>query len=332
MEKQSLTAVVVFAISAAALVGGAHATGEGSPRAPTRFDMLRAFDASLQEIPESVTTDGEGNVYVSVGNTVRRRTADGHVEVFGTLPLPIFALGVKVGADGCVYTASSSLSEVEGAFVWRICEPGAVEQFAALDPLGGPNDLAFDDEGNLYVTDPVLGQVWQVDSEGAPSVWLQHPLLAGSPAAPALVFRPLGVNGIAFDRRKRFVYLSNTDHGQIIRARVRPSRADTTSVFASHPLLRGADGIAFDDRGILMVAVNASDALVALDRRGRLSVLAQGGPLDAPSSLVFGVTAADRRRLYLTSSAFSRILGLQSGSPQPALLAGGMVREGLRLP
>jgi sugar lactone lactonase YvrE len=293
--------------------------------------VVSATFVSGQDIPESVATDDTGTVYVSNGNTVQFRPAGGAFSTLGTLPLPIAALGVKVGPDGCVYNASTSLSAVPGAFVWRLCGVDSVEVFAELDHAGGPNDLAFDDEGNLFVTDPVLARIYEITPQGEVSIFAEHPLLAGNPADPALLFRAVGVNGIAFDRQQRWLYVSNTDQGTVLRLRV-DGASHTPAVFASDLRLRGADGIAFDRSGDLLVAVNAVDSLVALDKHAQLRVLASGGLLDAPSSVAFGATSSDRHTLYLTSSAFSRTLGLQPGVPQPALLTLDVSTPGLPLP
>lgn len=292
--------------------------------------VLASF-VSGQDIPESVTTDDAGNLYVSVGNTVQVRHPGGSFGVFSTLPLPIAALGVKVGPDGCVYNASTSLTADPGAFVWRMCGAGNVEAFAELDQSGAPNDLAFDDDGTLYVTDPLLGQIWKIDEDGNPQVFLQHPLLAGNPADPALIFRQIGVNGIAFDKHHRYLYVANTDQGSVLRIDMnKPTPVPV--VFAQDARLRGADGIAFDQSGDLFVAVNAQDAFVSIDKKGRITTVASGGLLDAPSSVVFGATNQDKHALYLESSAFSRTLGLQPGTPHPALLTLRVGTPGLPLP
>ncbi|MEY4544529.1 MAG: hypothetical protein RL685_724 [Pseudomonadota bacterium] len=303
----------------------------GRPAGP-RLVFRSLLEFAAGEIPESISSDNQGNLYISVGSTIRRRTAAGVVTDFATLPASIFALGVKVGRDGCVYTASTSLEPtVAGSFVWRACEPGAAEQVVELDPAGGPNDLAFDEDDNLYVTDPVLGRVWRVDPEGEASIWVEDPLLAGNPADPALLFRPLGVNGIAFDANERFVYLANTDRGTILRVRTR-GQSRAVSVFAQDTRLRGADGVAFDRSGTLLVNVNVTDSVVSVNPGGQVRVLASGGLLDAPSSAAFGAIEGDRRHVYVTASAFSRTLGLQSGTPHPALLVADVLVPGLPLP
>ena len=308
----------------------ATAPTQARPGRALCFTTVAEF-VSGQDIPESVTTDGSGNLYISLGSSILKRTPSGTLSEFATLPLPVFALGLKVGPDGCVYAASTSLSDVPGAFVWRACAPGTAEAFAELDHAGAPNDLAFDDDGNLFVTDPVLGRVWKLDETGSPEVFVDDPLLDGNPTDPALLFRALGANGIAFDKHQRFLYVSNTDQGSIVRVNV-DGDEPTAEVFAEDPTLRGADGVGFNRAGTLYVAVNGLDALATVDRHGDVELVAQAGALDSPSSLVFGATGATRHKLYVVSSAFMRTLGLKPGTPHPALLSTHVATPGLALP
>jgi sugar lactone lactonase YvrE len=318
--------MVRFGVSAIALVLGFLGSAG--------LEELATFDPTVGQIPESVTTDHEGNLFLSWASTstIQKRTPDGTTTTFGTLPIPVFTLGVKVGPDGCVYTVSTSLTATPGAFVWRICTPGVVEQFAVLDPNGGPNDLAFDDDGVMYVTDPFLGQIWRVGRSGEARVWLRDPLLVGNPTSPALVFHAVGADGIAFDAEKKHLYVGNLDFGTIVKIGVEHGAPHDVSRFASDPRLIGADGIAFDDEGTLFVAVNAQDSLATVDPLGRVRIVDTAGLLDGPSSVVFGATHADRHTLYVASSAFSRAFGFQTGTPHPALLTKRVEREGLRLP
>ncbi len=299
----------------------------------SRLEVVATY--SIGEVPESITVDKNGNIYLSNGNTIRKRSPAGQESVFSTLPIPVFALGVKVGPDGCVYNTSVSLDPtIPGAFLWRTCVAGTIaQQFAALDQTGGPNDLAFDDHGNAFVTDPFLGKVWKVTPQGNASVWLSDPLLEGNYATPFLLFRQQGVNGIAFDESKRNLYLGNLDYGRIIRVPIRhDGEAGTPSVWVTDPRIQGADGIAFDEDGNLFVAVNGQNNLVRISPRGRVEVLFTGGLLDSPSSVAFGRRRQDDRTLYVASSAFLRTFGLQPGTPAPALLKTNVGEEGLELP
>jgi len=286
------------------------------------------------ESPESIAIDRAGSAFLSIGSTIRKRTPSGVESTFSTLPIAAFVLGVKVGADGCVYNASTSLNpSVAGAFVWRTCTAGTAQLFATLDPSGGPNDLAFDRAGNLFVTDPFLGRVYKITPGGSVGVWLQDPLLAGNPAAPVLGFHAVGVDGIAFDEDSDDLYLGNLDYGRIVRVPVRhDGSAGTPVVFAADPRLSGIDGIAFDEAGTLFAAINSQDSLVSVSKHGHIDALFAGPPLDGPASLAFGTRHGDTKTLYVVSGAFMRTFGIKPGTPAPALLSTRTRHEGLGLP
>lgn len=78
------------------------------------------------------------------------------------------------------------------------------------------------------------------------------------------------------------------------------------SVFAES--INGADGIAFDDRGILWVAANQADRIVGLNDKGR--VVAQIGDFEgigadgAPGGLLFPASIVlVGREMYITNLA-----------------------------
>lgn len=302
---------------------------------PSHGSLDTVVTYATGESPESISIDGAGNAFVSIGTIIRKRTPGGQESTFSTLPIAAFALGVKVGPDGCVYNVSTSLDpSVVGAFVWRTCTAGTTAQlYATLDPSGGPNDLAFDDDGRLFVTDPFLGRVYSIACDGTVSLWLQDAVLNGNPAAPFLGFHAVGVDGIAFDEEKENLYLGNLDYGRIIRVPIRhDGSAGTPSVVVSDPRLVGIDGIALDEAGNLFAAINGQDHLVSVSRHGKIKELAGGPPLDGPASVAFGTRHADRRTLYVVNGAFMRTFGLQPGIPHPVLLETGTPHRGLPLP
>lgn len=300
------------------------------------LQKLLALDPSLGQLPESLTVDDDGNIFMSMSNFIAKVTPDLTLSTYATLPVPPgahLALGVKVGPDDCLYTVSGAfITEPPGAFVWRICAESEVELFATLDASGFPNDLAFDEDGLMYVTDPFLGRIWRVDQNGGVEVWLDDPVLDGSPAAPVLPAHYFGVDGIAFDKHKHYLYVGNLDAGEILKIEiVHNGEPGAIETYASDPLLLGADGLAFDNQGTLYVAVNAADRLVKLDGCGNVEVIDEGPPLDAPSSLVFGTRPGDKKTLYVSSFAINRALGAVPGPPEPALLSIETAHRGLPL-
>jgi sugar lactone lactonase YvrE len=292
-----------------------------------------AFDASRAEVPESITIDHDGNLFFSLGSTIQRVGPRGTRSIWATLPISAIALGVKVGPDGCVYAVSTSLSSTPGAFVWRSCSQGSITPFAELDQRGGPNDLAFDQYGNLYVTDPFLGRVWRVTAEGTVSIWLEDPLLEGDSVAPVLGFHACGVDGLAFDWAHRHLYLGNLDFGLILKVEIRrEGRPGAVNVFSSDANLVGVDGIAFNSVGELYATINSQNAIAVINRRGESRWLLHGDALDSPSSIVFGNALWSRHTAYLLSSSFSRAYGYVDGTPRPQLQELWGVLPGLRLP
>jgi sugar lactone lactonase YvrE len=316
----ALSAVTVASTGTAAdgVVASDAITASPLARAtPPMISSLVSFDPALGELPESMTADDHGNLYVSLlGGFVRRITPDGVVVPIATLPLPSggAATGIKVGPDGLIYIASASFAaDPSAAFVWRVSpDTGAVELFATLAAEGFPNDLAFDDNGDLLVTDPFLGQIWRIDCKGQPVVWFSDPLLLGNPAKPAFVTHEFGVDGIVFDSSKRHLYLGNVDFGRILKLTLRGRRAPQLEVVAEDERLEGVDGIALDRAGTVYAAVNTQDRLATIDRRGHVAVLSDGDPLKGPSSLVFGSGRHDRKTLYVANFDISRF---QAGLP-----------------
>ena len=83
--------------------------------------------------------------------------ADGWIQQRLTEPSRLYgANGVRTGPDGRIYVAQVSGSQISAIDV----ETGAIE---AISPMGGdivgPDDLAFDSEGNLYATEITEGRV-----------------------------------------------------------------------------------------------------------------------------------------------------------------------------
>lgn len=324
------------AIAAAALASLVSLVSVRSDAAS--LTVIAPLDPSLGQLPESITADDAGDVYLSMSNIVWKVHPDGrHAPApFATLPVPAdgatFSMGLKFGPDGYLYAGSASFNPANDAsHVWRISPSGQVSEYAHLDPNGFPNDLAWDDHGDLYVTDAWLGVVYKIDAPGHASVWLSDPLLDGDPAHPAFGFHAFGVDGIAFDTNKKNLYLTNLDYGEILRVPIdKHGDPGDVTVYAGDARLVGADGIAFDKDENLYVAANVQNQIAVVDRHGRVSLAAQGGPLDGPSSLVFGTKGCDKKTLYVASFAIGSALG--GGVPHPALLSMPAPHGGLSLP
>ncbi len=299
--------------------------------------VIQAFNPAYGQLPESITADDDGNLYFSMAGAIHKYTTDHQIVQLAMIPVPVqqgaSVGGVKVGPEGYIYATVASFNPaLSVSSVWRVSPDGQqVNQFVSFPSDSLPNDLVFDPQGNMYITDSSKGQIWKVDQAGKAEVWLADTLLAGSVEAP-VAGSPLGANGIAFDRFRRNLYVMNTDFGRIVRIGFHHGQAHGIDVAATNDLLKGGDGIAFDVLGQLFVANNGADRIVVVSPFGGfVSVLVDGAPLDSPSSLVFGTGQNDHHTLYVTNFAIMRFNGFKPGAPQPSLVSLPVILPGLDL-
>jgi hypothetical protein len=128
-----------------------------------------------------------------------------------------------------------------------------------------PNGAVFDAAGNLYVSDSFQGAVFRIDNAKtcappcAVTTVLHDPLLATAG------FPPFGANGLAFNGDQTVLFIAVTGDNRVLQMNV-VSKALTPFAESVH----GADGLVFDARsGLLWVAANQADQLVALNNKGR---------------------------------------------------------------
>src|SRR4051794_1468923 len=86
-------------------------------------DSLIAFDPAQGQLPESLTMDEDGNIFLSmaISRSITKVTPDLSMSTYALLPLPNdgahLSLGLKVGPDGCLYSVSGAfVTEPSGAF------------------------------------------------------------------------------------------------------------------------------------------------------------------------------------------------------------------------
>jgi len=142
------------------------------------------------------------------------------------------------------------------------------------------NDLAFDDEGNLYVTDSFAATIYRIPAGGgAPAVWFTDPRLAGDATVP------FGVNGIRFDKTHQNVYISVTAENGTLNGVIyklpfaaNPPAASLVE-FHRYTLATGLpapDGIAFGKSGKLYVALAGTSQISVLRPDGTEEVRYSG--------------------------------------------------------
>ena len=276
--------------------GISTASADNEPRAGR--DAAQRF-ATLPDgvrFPEGVTANpATGEIYVGTfdfgpnPNRLLRFAHNGHLLAqrdFGGTPL----LGLAFDrAHGKVYIANFGASKIQRiAATFNSVTP--IEDVATIPGIGAPlprtegnpdgssdtiifgsnffpapNALAFDKDGNLYVSDSFQGTVFRINNPAACAPACAVTTLIQDPLLATAGFPPFGANGIAFNSDESALFIANTGDDRVLKLNLASSGL---TVFAES--INGADGIVFDGRGRLWVAANQADEVVALNEHGRV--------------------------------------------------------------
>ncbi|HEX3084525.1 MAG TPA: SMP-30/gluconolactonase/LRE family protein, partial [Pyrinomonadaceae bacterium] len=250
--------------------------------------------------PEGIAVRGN-RFYVSGPATFGQPLGSAYVQAYdlktsafaATYPITITNPFVGMSAGSCAAFGPDGKLYVVEPFVGIIrmdLDPGNTQSvYAAFIPTGPSllNDLAFDDDGNLYVTDSFAATIYRIPAGGgAPSVWFTDPRLAGDLAVP------FGVNGIRIDKNNKNVYVSVTAEngtldGVIYRLPLANPTAGNLEEFHRYSFLpsftlAGPDGIAFGKSGKLYVCLAGTSQISVLRPDGTEEVR-YSGPAANPS-------------------------------------------------
>jgi sugar lactone lactonase YvrE len=280
------------------------------PAMPVQAVELLRLDGAKGSMSEGIAVNGKTAYlgYAGSGEVVAIDINTGAVTPYSSLPKPVAGKGFVTGLalrGSELYGALVSFVPDVQAGIYRVTAAGApATLFAKHAEMAFPNGLAFDDAGQLYVTDSAAGAVFRISPTGDAIKWLADPLLLGNkdncgPNAVGVPFN-IGANGIALTNGALFV--TNTDLSTVVRIPIRPDgSAGAPTVFAgpSCDQLSGADGLTAAPNGDLIVADNHLNKLVRVDPAGHVSPLVSSDPLDFPTSLTFS-----NGELYITNFAF----------------------------
>jgi hypothetical protein len=288
--------------------------------AQTTVQVVVSFDESLGQNPEGITINHAGTIFVSVsplGDVWRIPPGSddprpfGHVD--GIVPGRDFGLlGLAVDVFGNVYGAVQSADPAANG-VWRFDRfTGDATRLPGTATIQLPNGLAFDHQGNLYVTDSRSGAIWRIPRGGNAAVWLQDTALTGNGSLGL----NLGANGIAVQRG--VLTVTNTERRTMLQIPKVAGQPGPISVLTTLPAGDNPDGVAMDVFGDAFVAMNLANAIGKVSPSGTMSVVASGDPLDFPSSVVFGTAGGQRATIYGVNFSISELFNLPSG-PGPGV-------------
>lgn len=228
--------------------------------------------------PEGVAAGPDGRLYAGgEAGQIYRIDADGSVAELASTGG--FIYGVTLDAAGNVYACdygNASLAKISSAGLVTTYSTGTPDR-----PMRVPNFSAFDDDGNLYVTDSGEwgdddGVIYRVSQDGATVVWTD--------------LAPRFPNGCCLDADGRTLLVVESHGRAIVAIPIRddgmagkPQRvADLTG---SQP-----DGIALAEDGSMFVGCYRPDTIFRVSPDGSVAVFAEdadGVILNQPTNVAF---------------------------------------------
>ena len=248
--------------------------------------------ASGFEFTEGPAFDAEGNLFVVnvQGGYISKITPRGKVTKF--LDTGGGPNGQKFDAHGHLYVCDykhKAILDVTPEGTWS----RVVSEDDHGQPLKGPNDLVFSDDGGFYFTDPTgsslenpTGVVYRVDPD--------RKLMS---FAEGLAYP----NGIVVSEDGRRTYIAETMTRKVHSYALRnDGSAAASRVHAELPEGGlGPDGMALDVEGNLYVAYYGAGTVAVFDEWGTLKEELKAGGKN-PTNVAFG--GRDRRHLYITEA------------------------------
>jgi gluconolactonase len=246
----------------------------------------------LLDHPEAVAWGPDQRVYAGGedGQVYRFGLADRSFEQFAKVTGG-FVLGLAHDADGNVYACDD-----RNACVHKITPDGAVSTYAKGNEeqkMRVPNYPAFDDEGNLFVSDSgdfgaKNGVIWRVRPGGQAEIWDRS----------ANGF----TNGMCLSADGRALYVAESSPPLISRLEIRrDGSAGERHVIVELPR-QVPDGVALDRNGDLYIAMYNPNIIYQHKASGELVTLYDDWEqlkLVAPTNIAFG--GADMTTLIIAS-------------------------------
>jgi sugar lactone lactonase YvrE len=264
-----------------------------------RFATLPAGAAA----PEGITVDRHGNVYATTFATGPALPENLYVfDSNGRLRNKVKVSGSSSNLLGIAFHPSTGKLLVIDFGNARVVSvnpaTGAAAPFATVTGAAGLNALAFDNDGNVYISDSFQGIIWRTGPDGgAATAWVTHPGVLGTTGVP-----PFGANGLDFNS-KGDLFVANTGNDTIVRIPVTDGTPGTPEVFTNS--VNGADGLFIDEHDNIWVCANQADEVVVVNKGGK--AIAKLGDFDgvrggSPVGLLFPASLVrDGNWIYITN-------------------------------
>ena len=273
-----------------------------SKRKPKSAPRFHSVDSFL----EGPSFDRDGNLYmvdIPFGR-IFRMSPKGEFEL--VIQYDGEPNGLKIHKDGRIFIGDykngvmildPKTAKIEPLLEWRHTER-----------LRGINDLVFASNGDLYFTDQGLtgfqdptGRVYRYTSQG-------H--------LECLLYNAPSPNGIALSPKDDVLYIAMTCAASVWRMQPTGDGSSKVRLF-TQMVCGGADGMAVDEAGNVVVANVQMGRLWLIDKRGEPIYRIESCGGDLSTNVAYG--GPERKTLYITDSENGRILVANMPTPGKVL-------------
>lgn len=222
------------------------------------------FDA-LESYPEGVAYNKvDGNYYVSsarLGN-IGKVTPQGAYTILLQDSMLKSTYGMKIHPDGkklfaCVsdanyskYTNPATRTKMARLIGLELSTGKKISDIDLSGLLPGKhfaNDMTFDQQQNIYITDSFAGAIYKVTPEGKASVFAKDELFKTE---------GVGLNGIVY-HPDGFLIVDNTAKGELYKVDIKNPKV--IAKIAVSQFFLGADGLLLNDKNLLTVVANGGN-------------------------------------------------------------------------
>lgn len=167
-----------------------------------------------------------------------------------------------------------------------------------------PNAMAFAENGDLFFSDSFQGAIFSIIDPAACTDTCNASTLVHDPLLATAGQPPFGANGLVLAEDEMALYVANTGDDRVLNVNL-----NTLEVTVFAESLNGADGLTTDKNGLLLVAANQADEIVALDQNGKVvAKYGESSSLQNPANkkgLLFPASMVMLgKRLFVTNLAF----------------------------
>ena len=261
---------------------------------------------------EGITIANDGRIFIGAEDGwIYAISPGGEVSQFAKRPGR--PLGIAIDRQNNLFVC-----DWDAHGVYRLTPNGDVSLFADADSVGThkmqfPNFCAFDEQGNLYVSDTGTsrrnaqvynpdGKIFRISSAGHCELFAEGLYQA---------------NGLAMRRGESALYVIQSEVDNVLRLEIKPDgKLGKVSVYARN--LNGMpDGMAFTESGDLLVVTGLHEIIYRVTTKGLTGVFLEdknAEKLIAPANPAFG--GANLDELYITNlmgNSVSRIKGVARG-------------------